>query len=129
METIANEILTLIIKAIISVLLALIGKAVRDISKYLASKTEDTALKSSIAELDAAVQDGIDFVEQTVVKQSKANDNWNEKTQSHAKSECVRYILQALSQSTIDTLTDNCDDITEFILDKIESGLGRLHRE
>lgn len=128
MQEILNSVLTTIIQVIVSILLALLGRAITRYTKSLEEKMKSDALKSAINELNAAVEDGIDFIEQTVVKPFKLNDNWNEETQRQARAECLKYILDTLSERTITLIKDNSGEVGDLILNKIESNLGRQHR-
>ena len=67
------------------------------------------------------LEDGVGFIEQTFVRLAKEGGTWNTTTQREALEDCIKYIQSNLTQKTLDILTEDKEDIEDWIEAKIEA--------
>lgn len=88
---------------------------------YIGSKCKSEKLQLALQEFQTVLQDGIGYVEQTYVRIMKENNAWDKTTQKEALGLCKDYILNNLTNKTTELLTEDKEDIQNWIEAKIES--------
>ena len=129
MNEISNEVLTTIVELLAAVVAGLVCEGIRQGVLWLKTKVGSTRLKAAADEFERVCSDGINYTEQKLVKQFKAAKKWNAESQKAVLQECTDYVYASLSQTTLNLLTDNPDELVQLIEKKIESELGKLHKQ
>lgn len=88
---------------------------------WLSAKTKSEKIQLALQEFQTVLEDGIGYVEQTFVRLAKAGGTWNATTQKEALETCVEYIQNNLTQKAYKLLTEDKEDIKDWITAKIES--------
>ena len=88
---------------------------------WISAKTKSEKIQLALQEFQTVLEDGIGYVEQTFVRLAKAGGTWNATTQKEALQTCVDYIQNNLTQKAYELLTENKEDIEDWITAKIES--------
>ena len=103
--------------ALATALICLIRSGIaRFISKCTSEKTQ-----LALQEFQTVLEDGVGFIEQTFVRLAKEGGTWNTTTQREALEDCIKYIQSNLTQKTLDILTEDKEDIEDWIEAKIEA--------
>lgn len=88
---------------------------------WISAKTKSEKIQLALQEFQTVLEDGIGYVEQTFVRLAKAGGTWNATTQKEALQTCVDYIQNNLTQKAYELLTEDKDNIEEWIKAKIEA--------
>ena len=88
---------------------------------WISAKTKSEKIKLALQEFQTVLEDGIGYVEQTFVRLAKENGTWNTTSQQEALGACIDYIKGNLTQKAYELLTEDKEDIEDWITDKIES--------
>ena len=112
-------IINIIATALAIALLALIRAGIA----WLCAKTKSEKIQLALQEFQTVLEDGIGYVEQTFVRLAKADGTWNTTTQKEALKTCIDYIQNNLTQKAYELLTEDKEDIEDWITAKIESYL------
>lgn len=118
MENIGFEILMWFLGILSSVITIVLLPA---LASWLKSKTENQDLQYVINELEQTVSTSVDYIEQTVVKQLKADGKWDAEGQKEALDEAVTVVLNSLTDKTAEILGKNGIDLESIIIKYIES--------
>lgn len=111
-----------IIIDIIATALAIAALAlIRSGIAWLGAKTKSEKIQLALQEFQTVLEDGVGYVEQTFVRLTKAGGTWNATTQKEALETCVDYIQNNLTQKAYELLTEDKEDIEDWITAKIES--------
>lgn len=79
-----------------SVITAILGLASRSLLRWLASKSHDASFNCAIQKMETLTINAVDEVEQTMVRQLKADKNWNQDTAKQARDTAVSIALRHL---------------------------------
>ena len=93
---------------------------------YLCSKVSSEVIRNALHEFQIVLEDGVGYIEQTFVRAAKESGAWNEATQKTALDRCIDYISNNLTDTTLDILAEDKDDIEAWITAKIESYIQHL---
>lgn len=93
------------------------------------SRIENEKYRNAIEDITDKVSVSVNYIEQTMVTQLKADGKWNSETQQEALSKAVETVLANISESTLSYLTDNISDIAGFITQNIESQILNLKHQ
>ena len=88
---------------------------------WISAKTKSEKIQLALQEFQSVLEDGIGYVEQTFVRLAKEGGTWNATTQKEALQTCVDYIQNNLTQKACELLTEDKEDIEDWITAKIES--------
>lgn len=127
METVLNQITSIIVQVISSILVLFFCNLLLNINKQIKAQIKSDKLNNAIKELENVVTESIYATEQTFVKQIKSGKRWDTNSQKQALEICVNAVLASLSESTTETLKENEEEIVNRITQMIESKLGELH--
>lgn len=103
--------------ALATALICLIRSGIARFSAKCTSEKTQLALQ----EFQTVLEDGVGFIEQTFVRLAKEGGTWNTTTQREALEDCIKYIQSNLTQKTLDILTEDKEDIEDWIEAKIEA--------
>ena len=109
----------LLVIVIVYILIEIFRLVVYSLKK---SKTElKRELKeTALAELERIVYNVVVSINQTLVKEFKNSDNWNEVTKETAFQEALRQVYDQLSEQSVKTLSETFNDLTSYIANRIE---------
>lgn len=93
---------------------------------WMNSKVENQKYRNAIEDLTDKVAVSVNYIEQTMVIQLKADGKWNSETQKEALNKAIDTVLANISESTLSYLTDNISDVAGFITSNIESHILNL---
>ena len=111
-----------IITDIIATALAVAALAlIRSGVAWLSAKIKSEKIQLALQEFQTVLEDGIGYVEQTFVRLAKENGTWNTTSQQEALGACIDYIKGNLTQKAYELLTEDKEDIEDWITAKIES--------
>ena len=82
----------------------------------LKQKLKETALM----ELERVVYNAVVSMNQTLVKEFKNGENWNEVTKETVFQEALKQIYDQLSEQSIKVLSETFNDLTAYIANRIE---------
>lgn len=91
------------------------------ISSWLKSKTDNEKIQFVIEDITTTVQSSVDMMEQTVVKQLKADGAWNTESQSDVLQDAVTEIINNLTNKTQQYLKAENSDVNALIIRYIEA--------
>ena len=111
------ELAFLIISGIIT------GVILPKISGYIQTKTSNEEIKSVMDELERTACSAVDFIEQTVVRQLKADGGWNTESQKEAFKQAVQSMLEGLSSRTTCLVESYGVDISKLATRYIEAAI------
>lgn len=114
---IQDIIIDIIATALTVALLAMVRAGI----SWLAARTKSEKIQLALQEFQTVLEDGIGFVEQTLVRLAKADGNWDATTQKEALGACVEYIQGNLTKKSYELLTEDKENIEDWITAKIES--------
>lgn len=118
----ANEILSGVISLVVTVLSAIITTVLLPAAaSWLKSKTASEKLKSVIDDITITVKTSVEMLEQTTVKQLKADGKWNADTQAQVLQDAVTQVLNGLTTSTYNYLKEESDDLEGIVTRHIEA--------
>lgn len=111
-----------IIIDIIATALAIAALAtIRSGIAWLVARTKSEKIQLALQEFQTVLEDGVGYVEQTFVRQAKTCGTWDATRQEEALETCIDYIQNNLTQTAYDLLTEDKEDIEDWITAKIES--------
>lgn len=93
------------------------------IKQWLTTKVKDEKYRAAISEVFEQVNLSVNYIEQTVVNQLKKDGKWNTETQKDALNKAIDSVLASLSDSTIEYLESNMNDVPNYIATQIESAI------
>lgn len=93
------------------------------------SKIENEKYRNAIEDITDKVAVSVNYIEQTVVAQLKADGKWNSETQKEALNKAVDNVLANISEATLSYLTDNISDVAGFVASNIESHILNLKQQ
>lgn len=118
----ANEILSGVISLVVTVLGAIITTVLLPAAaSWLKSKTASEKLKSVIDDITITVKTSVEMLEQTTVKQLKADGKWNADAQAQVLQAAVTQVLNGLTTSTYNYLKEESDDLEGIVTRHIEA--------
>ena len=117
--SIQDIIIDIIATALAVAALALIRSGIA----WIGAKTKSEKIQLALQEFQTVLEDGIGDVEQTFVRTAKAEGVWDAATQQEALETCIDYIQSNLTQKAYEILTEDKEDIEDWIIAKIESHL------
>lgn len=118
----ANEILSGVISLVVTVLGAIITTVLLPAAaSWLKSKTASEKLKSVIDDITITVKTSVEMLEQTTVKQLKADGKWNADAQAHVLQDAVTQVINGLTTSTYNYLKEESDDLEGIVTRHIEA--------
>lgn len=88
---------------------------------WISARTKSEKIQLALQEFQTVLEDGIGYVEQTFVRLAKENGTWNTTSQQEALGACIDYIKGNLTQKAYELLTEDKEDIEDWITAKIES--------
>lgn len=88
---------------------------------WIGAKTRSEKIQLALQEFQTVLEDGIGYVEQTFVRLAKADGKWDSNTQKEALEACIEYIQNNLTQTAYELLTEDKENIEDWITAKIES--------
>lgn len=115
--SIQNIIIDIIATALAAAALALIRSGI----SWISARTKSEKIQLALQEFRTVLEDGIGYVEQTLVRLAKADGRWNSDTQKEALESCIKYIQNNLTQTAYELLTEDKENIKDWITAKIES--------
>lgn len=122
MDAIFQETLNTIIEAVGAVVLVIVTSILLPrLQIAIENKIDNDEYNAAIDNVFNQVTTSVQYIEQTFVTQLKKDGKWNSETQKEALNKAIDAVLKNLSQSTMDYLTNNIDDVTGFIAQQIES--------
>lgn len=117
-ETIINA----LVELTMSVVFLLISTVViPTVFAWLKSKTENEKMKAVIGDIEKTAQTSVDMIEQTMVKQFKADGEWDIKTQKQVLEAAVSEVVENLTASTVKYLQSENTNIRDIATRYIES--------
>lgn len=118
----ANEILSSVISLVVTVLGAIITTVLLPAAaSWLKSKTTSEKLKSVIDDITITVKTSVEMLEQTTVKQLKADGKWNADAQAQVLQDAVTQVINGLTTSTYNYLKEESDDLEGIVTRHIEA--------
>lgn len=88
---------------------------------WISARTKSEKIQLALQEFQTVLEDGIGYVEQTLVRLAKADGRWNSNTQKEALEACIEYIQNNLTQTAYELLAEDKENIEDWITAKIES--------
>lgn len=88
---------------------------------WLGTKVKSEKIQLALQEFQTVLEDGIGYVEQTFVRLAKEGGTWNKESQGEALQNCIEYIKDNLTDTTLELLTEDKEDIENWLIGKIES--------
>ncbi len=116
-DQITSIITEILAMALATALICLIRSGIAWFSAKCTSEKTQLALQ----EFQTVLEDGVGFIEQTFVRLAKEGGTWSTTTQREALEDCIKYIQSNLTQKTLDILTEDKEDIEDWIEAKIEA--------
>lgn len=117
-----DTIVTSLIGLLCTVITATItGVLIPALSNWLKSKTENEKLKSVIDDLTQTVKTSVDYLEQTVVNQLKADGKWSSESQAAVLSTAVSEVTSNITSSTAEYIKNELIDLDDLVTRYIES--------
>ena len=116
-----NQIVQILVDIIATALATALICLIRSSIAWVGTKCKSERTQFALQEFQTVLEDGVGYIEQTLVRRSKAGGTWNETTQSEALQDCIEYIKNNLTQKTLELLTEDKDNIEEWIKAKIEA--------
>lgn len=118
MET---QILQILVDIVATALATALICLIRSSIAWVGTKCKSERTQFALQEFQTVLEDGVGYTEQTFVRLAKASGTWNSETQLKALQDCMNYIKNNLTQKTLKILTEDKDNIDEWIKAKIES--------
>ena len=116
-----NQILDIIIEIVALALSTAILCLFKVGFQYVMSMTKSEKVNLALQELQCVLEDGIGYVEQTMVRVYKEQDCWNAEMQKVALCECINYVKNNLTDTTLKLLAGDKENIEDWIKAKIEA--------
>lgn len=116
-----NQILDIIIEIVALALSTAIICLFKVGFQYVMTKTKSEKVHLALQELQCVLEDGIGYVEQTMVRVFKEQDCWNAEMQKAALGECIDYVRNNLTDTTLKLLAGDKENIEDWIRAKIEA--------
>lgn len=117
-----DTIVTSLIGLLCTIITATItGVLIPAFSNWLKSKTENEKLKSVIDDLTQTVKTSVDYLEQTVVNQLKADGKWSSESQAVVLSTAVSEVISNITSSTAEYIKNEQIDLDDLVKRYIES--------
>ncbi len=117
MSHITQILIDILATALSAALIALIRAGI----VWVGTKVKSEKVCLALQELSYVLEDGVNYIEQTFVKNAKQYGNWDKNTQKQALESCLAYVTNNLTQSTLDILTEDKDEIEDWLTAKIEA--------
>ena len=120
-----------IIKNLINIGILVLGGIVTKVLlprlvNWLQTKTENELLHAVIDELSKTAETAVGLVQQTYTNQIKSAGVWTEETARQARLLAVGIVRKNLTDTAVDFLIENTEDIEETITRYVESNLYNL---
>lgn len=74
------------------------------LARWLKSKSDSEVIKSGIDDLAQTTGTCVDYLEQTVVTELKAQNKWNSETQKEVLNMAIEHVITGLTNATKNTL-------------------------
>jgi uncharacterized membrane protein YraQ (UPF0718 family) len=117
-----NSLLITILEILASIAVAVLtGVVLPKVSSWLKAKTNSQVLNTAIDDLTQTVTTSVNYVEQTFVKQLKADGKWDADTQKEALTKAVDEVLVNLTYETVTSLQTNGNNIRDVVTRYVES--------
>ena len=116
-----NQILDIIIEIVALALSTAILCLFKVGFQYVMSKTKSEKINMALQELQCVLEDGIGYVEQTMVRVYKEQDCWDTEMQKAALGECIDYVKNNLTDTTLKLLAGDKENIEDWRKAKIEA--------
>lgn len=98
-------------------------------AEYIKEKTESETIKFAMTELESTAVKVVDDIEQTIVKQYKADGEWNIETQKCALNKAVSDMIHRLSLKTTEVVEKHGVDIDKLVVSYIQARIEEIHRD
>lgn len=102
---------------------------VPEISRRIKASTESELLKSAMDEMQKTAESVVGYLEQTTVKQLKADGKWNTESQQDVICDAIEMMISDLSIRTTDFVEENGADIRDIVERYLESAIAKSHTE
>ena len=122
MQYITDIIVDIVATALATAILCLTKSAIN----YISVRCKHEKIALALQEFQSVLEDGVGYIEQTLVRTAKEEGKWDKVVQQDALSTCMNYIKDNLTQKTMDILTEDKVDIETWITAKIESYISSL---
>ena len=114
-------------ECVISILSAIITTVLLPLAaQYVAAKIQNQKLQSAVDDIVQCVTTSVDFLEQTMVAQLKAEGKWNSDSQKAVMNQALTTSVNMLSSSTTKWLKANEKDAQEIAKYYIEAYIHSL---
>lgn len=115
-------ILKCIITGAITIIASIITKVLLpELTLWIQSKVQNERLKAYIQDISTTVSTTVDFLEQTMVSQYKADGAWNKDTQEAVLQAAVQQVMDSITIQTKHMIADQGIDVKSLITRHIES--------
>ena len=115
-------ILKCIITSAITIIASIITKVLLpELTLWIQSKVQNERLKAYIQDISTTVSTTVDFLEQTMVSQYKADGTWNKDTQEAVLQTAVQQVMDSITIQTKHMIEDQEIDLQSLITRHIES--------
>lgn len=115
-------ILKCIITGAITIITSIITKVLLpELTLWIQSKVQNERLKAYIQDISTTVSTTVDFLEQTMVSQYKADGSWNKDTQEAVLQTAVQQVMDSITIQTKHMIEDQGIDVKSLITRHIES--------
>jgi hypothetical protein len=122
-----NEIIISIISVVVtSVLLPLITYAGIKLSEYLQTKIKDEKQRKLLINITGIITSNVQSVFQTFVEGLKKDNKFNRDEQLKALNKAREAIIKELSSEAISYITENYNDVCDWLNNQIESTIYQL---
>ena len=121
---------TTLIECAITIISAIITTVLLPLAaQYVSAKIQNQRLQSAVEDIVQCVATSVDFLEQTMVKQLKADGSWNTDSQKAVMEQALNTSVNMLSTSTLKWLKSNEKDAQEIAKYYIEANILNLKEE
>ena len=121
---------TTLIECAITIISAIITTVLLPLAaQYVSAKIQNQRLQSAVEDIVQCVATSVDFLEQTMVKQLKADGSWNTDSQKAVMEQALNTSVNMLSTSTLKWLKSNEKDAQEIAKYYIEAYILNLKEE
>ena len=118
----------LIFAILLTIITGLVGWAFAIFKSWLASKIKDEKLKKIIFDIDEIVEKNVKIIYQTYVESLKDQDKFDKEKQKIALERCKNLIITDFSEDMKNYIKDNYGEITQWVIDKIETTIYNLKK-
>lgn len=117
MNTITQILIEILSTAVATALICLMKAGV----DWIGTKCKSEKVQLALQEFQTVLEDGVGYIEQTLVRTAKESNTWNIASQKEALASCIEYIKENVTEKAWDILTEDKDDIEAWVEAKIEA--------